>query len=289
MKLIVGLGNPGLCYKHTRHNAGFWVVEKVLRTFKTPFSKRKFNARWAQGEHNRKPFILMKPLTFMNLSGQPVSNFVNYFKIPLENILIIFDDVGLQLGTIRLRPSGGAGGHNGMRSIIQSLGTDDFARLRFGIQTQTKYNDLAKYVLSSFKDKSQAQIRDETVDLAEEAVLCWFDKGLTYAMNGYNVKRRKGSDHQNYEAVFILRANLDKDAQEKLVEEIKGTIEKNKGEATQVQTWGKRKLTFLIKKQSEGTYYLVLFKLSPDMVKKVENVFKLNDSILRVLIIKKKP
>ena len=115
MKLIVGLGNPGLRYKDTKHNAGFWVMKKVSLALKSPFNKRKFNSRWAQGKLDGKSFILVKPLAFMNLSGQPVRNFVDYFKVDLDDILVVVDDIHLSLGEIRLRSGGGGGGHHGPR------------------------------------------------------------------------------------------------------------------------------------------------------------------------------
>ncbi len=196
MKLIVGLGNPGLCYKNTKHNAGFWVLDKVAQAFKVSFNKRKFNALWAQGKYKGKSFIIVKPLTYMNLSGSSVRRFVDYFKISADDILIIFDDVSLKLGEIRLRAKGGAGGHNGMRSVIDALGTNNFARLRFGIDGSKTRGDLSKYVLSAFKSKEEVQVKDRTVELAVEAVLDWFNKDINFAMNRHNERRREISNHE---------------------------------------------------------------------------------------------
>ncbi|MCG2712584.1 MAG: aminoacyl-tRNA hydrolase [Candidatus Omnitrophica bacterium] len=196
MKLIVGLGNPGLYYKNTKHNAGFWVVDKVARLLKGTFNRRKFNAHWAQGKHKNRSFIIIKPLTFMNLSGSTVKNFADYFKVTHEDILIIFDDISLKLGDIRLKAQGGAGGHKGMRSVIDAFGTNNFARLRFGIYTQKAHKDLSQYVLSAFKEKEDVMIRDKTLDLAAEAVLDWFDKDINFAMNRHNERRREISNHE---------------------------------------------------------------------------------------------
>lgn len=196
MKLIVGLGNPGLCYKNTKHNAGFWVIEKTARIFKSTFNKRKFNARWAQGKYRNKAFLLVKPLTYMNRSGNTVRSFADYFKITHDNILIIYDDISLTLGNIRLKAKGGAGGHNGMRSIIDTLKTNDFARLRFGIDAQRAHKDLSKYVLSTFKAKEDVKLKDQTVELAADAVLDWFIKDINFAMNRHNERRREISNHE---------------------------------------------------------------------------------------------
>ncbi|MCK4993490.1 MAG: aminoacyl-tRNA hydrolase [Candidatus Omnitrophica bacterium] len=196
MKIIVGLGNPGLGYKNTKHNAGFWVLDKVARLLKSTFNKRKFNAKWAQGKYKNRSFILVKPLTYMNLCGCTVRNFADYFKVKFEDILIVYDDINLNLGSIRLKAQGGAGGHNGMRSIIDILNTSDFARLRFGIDTQRAHKDLSKYVLSAFKSKEDVRVKDQTVDLAAEAVLDWFNKDINFAMNRHNERGRKISNHE---------------------------------------------------------------------------------------------
>jgi PTH1 family peptidyl-tRNA hydrolase len=191
MKLIAGLGNPGLCYKETKHNAGFWVMKKVSAAFKSSFNRRKFNSRVAQGRFKGESFILVKPLAFMNLSGQPVKNFIDYFKISLDDILIIIDDISLNLGEIRLRSQGSAGGHNGLRSVIKHLKTDSFARLRFGINTQGRYDDLSKHVLSPFNNKKDILKKNKMIEIAKDAVLCWFEEGIVSAMNRYNKKREE--------------------------------------------------------------------------------------------------
>jgi len=191
MKLIAGLGNPGLCYKETKHNAGFWIIKKVSLALKCSFSKRKFNSRFAQGRFKGENVILVKPLSFMNLSGQPVRGFADYFKVSLDDILIIVDDISLDLGEIRLRGQGGAGGHNGLRSVIEHLKTDSFARLRFGINTQDKYSDLSKHVLTPFKNKKDILSRNKMIEVARDAVLCWLEEGIVSAMNKYNKKREE--------------------------------------------------------------------------------------------------
>ncbi len=196
MKLIVGLGNPDFCYKNTKHNAGFWVLDKVAEFFKATFNKRKFNSRWAQGKYKNKVFILVKPLTYMNLSGNTVRGFADYFKVTLDDILIVYDDISLKLGDIRLKSQGGAGGHNGMRSIIETLGKKDFSRLRFGIDNQKEHKELSKYVLSAFKVKEEVKMKNETVELAAEAVLDWFIKDIDFAMNRHNERRREISNHE---------------------------------------------------------------------------------------------
>jgi peptidyl-tRNA hydrolase, PTH1 family len=195
MKLIVGLGNPGENYKHTKHNAGFWVVEAIAKELDVSFNQRKFNSQWAQGKIENNSFILAKPLTYMNLSGNAVRSFVDYFKIALSDILIVFDDVHIELGTIRIRKSGSAGGHNGLRSIINDLGTSDIARLRFGVSCSVPGRDLSDYVLSGF-NKADEQIAKQMVIVAKDAGLSWLEKDIDFAMNKFNPKRRENSDDE---------------------------------------------------------------------------------------------
>ncbi|MFH1062586.1 MAG: aminoacyl-tRNA hydrolase [Candidatus Omnitrophota bacterium] len=196
IKLIVGLGNPGANYKNTKHNAGFWVVEAIAKELDISLNQRKFNSQWAQGKYCNSSFILAKPLTYMNLSGNAVRSFVDYFKISLTDILIIFDDAHLKLGTIRIRKSGSAGGHNGLRSIIKELGTSDIARLRFGVSSGAPGIDLSNYVLSGFSNKADEQIAKETVAEAKNAGLSWMEKDIDFAMNTFNPKRRENSDDE---------------------------------------------------------------------------------------------
>lgn len=191
MKLIVGLGNPGLRYKNTKHNAGFWVIEKIAKEENIPFNKRKFNARYGQGKISNKSCLLLEPLTFMNLSGQAVRGFLSYFKISLKDILIILDDINLNLGEIRLRGSGTSGGHQGLNSIIELLGTEDIARLRLGIKTQEEIADLAKYVLCPFSKKEDRLEVEQMIKRAKEAVIVWVEDGVVSAMNTFNKKRRE--------------------------------------------------------------------------------------------------
>ncbi|MBU1042987.1 MAG: aminoacyl-tRNA hydrolase [Candidatus Omnitrophica bacterium] len=195
-KLIVGLGNPGANYKNTKHNAGFWVVEAIAKELDVSVNQRKFNSLWAQGKIDNISFILVKPLTYMNLSGNAVRNFIDYFKIDLSDVLIIFDDVHLKLGTIRIRKFGSAGGHNGLRSIIKDLGTSEVSRLRFGVNAAMPGVDLAKYVLSGFSNKEDEQIAKVTVEQAKNAAMSWLENDINFAMNKFNTKGRENSDDE---------------------------------------------------------------------------------------------
>ncbi|MFH2138430.1 MAG: aminoacyl-tRNA hydrolase [Candidatus Omnitrophota bacterium] len=196
MKLIVGLGNPGLRYQNTKHNAGFWVIDEIAKQEKISLNKQKFNSVWTKHQYADKSVILVKPATYMNLSGIAVKSFADYFNLNSDDILIVFDDISLKLGSVRLRASGSAGGHNGLHSIIENLGTNNIARLRLGIDTDADYDDLSGYVLSSFKGKASVANAKEMVKTAKAAVFCWLDEGMECAMNRFNKKRREISEYE---------------------------------------------------------------------------------------------
>jgi len=154
-------------------------------------NKRKFNAQFAKTKFKTHQVLLIKPLTFMNLSGNALRAFVNYFKINPSDILVIYDDVSLNLGSIRLRSFGGAGGHKGMRSIIENLNSNEFSRLRVGIHSKDsrgQTRDLAKFVLSTFANKQEIELAESAAKKAKQAVLCWIESGIDISMTRYNKK-----------------------------------------------------------------------------------------------------
>jgi PTH1 family peptidyl-tRNA hydrolase len=187
MKVIVGLGNPGKEYADTRHNVGFRVIDAIASVLETDVKKRKFGARFGQTEFEGKKLILLKPWTFMNRSGGSVAAAVGFYKLPLNELLVVTDDMALEPGVIRMRPRGSAGGHNGLKSIIEALGSEDFCRLRCGIgsaDTGQAYD----YVLSKVPAEQRVVI-DAALNRARDAVLCWISRGVDAAMNEYNAGR----------------------------------------------------------------------------------------------------
>lgn len=183
--LIVGLGNHGREYRNNRHNVGFMVVDRLAEQSGVKFSRMQSRALITKATLYEQRVILAKPQTYMNLSGQAVSGLVRFYKTPLERTLIIFDEMDLTMGTIRLRPSGGSSGQKGMRSVINSLGSQDFPRLRVGIDRPPGRMDPTAYLLSDFS-RSQSEILDELLDVAVEAVLTFIREGIEQAMNQYN-------------------------------------------------------------------------------------------------------
>ena len=183
--IIVGLGNPGREYRETRHNVGFLVVDRISERMGIPISKMRSKALIGKGVFNGEQIILAKPQTFMNLSGQAISGLVNFFKVPLDNILIAHDDLDLPFGTIRIRKFGGAGGQKGLGSTIEHLGTDQFPRMRIGIGRPPGRMDAADYVLRKFtgEDLDFARV---IFDRAAEAAEVFINEGIDYAMNKYN-------------------------------------------------------------------------------------------------------
>lgn len=183
--LVAGLGNPGREYQSNRHNIGFLLANRLAERLGVAFSRLQSNALVTKADYRGQRLILAKPQTYMNLSGQAVSALVRFYKLPLENVIIAYDDVDLPLGTLRMRPSGGSGGHKGMQSIIGSLGTQDFPRLRVGIGRPPGRMDAADYVLQDFS-KEEKEILPEVLDRAVKATLMFITEGVETAMNQYN-------------------------------------------------------------------------------------------------------
>lgn len=183
--LIVGLGNPVLAYRHNRHNVGFMVADALADKLGIPLKRVKFKAQIGNGKLGDIPIIIAKPLTFMNNSGEAVAPLVRYFKVPLERLLVIHDDMDLPLGTLRMRPSGGSAGHNGMLSIFDKLGTNAIPRLRVGIGRPPGRMDPADYVLQDFP-RSEEELLSMVIAQACEAALAFITTGLEKAMNTYN-------------------------------------------------------------------------------------------------------
>lgn len=190
MYLIVGLGNPGRQYEATRHNMGFDTVDCLIEKHNVPQSGVKFNAMYGKGIIGGDKAILMKPLSFMNLSGGPVRDMVNFFKIdPEKELIVISDDIDLEPGQLRIRKQGSAGGHNGLKDIIQKLGTQNFVRIKIGVGAKPQGWDLADHVLSRFPD-SERKLVDEAIREAADAVEKIIAQGPDAAMNEYNRKKK---------------------------------------------------------------------------------------------------
>ena len=183
--MIVGLGNPGKKYEKTRHNVGFMSVDELAKTHQIVLSTIKFNALFGEGTIANKRVLLVKPQTYMNNSGSAVRGLADFYQIPPERILIIVDDLDTPLGTLRIRAKGGAAGQNGMRSINQHLGTENIARIRFGISRPPGQMDAAAYVLLPFKAEEEILVI-ETIDRVGKAALLWLQEGIDMAMNRQN-------------------------------------------------------------------------------------------------------
>ena len=190
MYLIVGLGNPGRQYEATRHNMGFDTVDCLIEKHNVPQGGVKFNAMYGKGIIGGDKAILMKPPSFMNLSGGPVRDMVNFFKIdPEKELIVISDDIDLEPGQLRIRKQGSAGGHNGLKDIIQKLGTQNFVRIKIGVGAKPQGWDLADHVLSRFPD-SERKLVDEAIREAADAVEKIIAQGPDAAMNEYNRKKK---------------------------------------------------------------------------------------------------
>jgi PTH1 family peptidyl-tRNA hydrolase len=183
--LLIGLGNPGREYRDNRHNFGFMVIDRLIVRLNARGMKVQSKAIVTTGTYESRKLILAKPQTYMNLSGQSVQGLMNFYKVPVENVLIAFDDLDLPFGTIRLRPAGGAGGQKGIASTIEQLGTKEVARLRLGISRPPGRMEPAAYVLQNFS-REEMKFISEIVDRAADAALTFVVDGLNKAMNKYN-------------------------------------------------------------------------------------------------------
>ncbi|MDD3368650.1 MAG: aminoacyl-tRNA hydrolase [Lachnospiraceae bacterium] len=189
MFIIAGLGNPGKNYENTRHNAGFSVIECLADQYNIGVTEKKFKALIGKGVIEGQKVVLVKPQTFMNLSGESLREVVDYFKIDeTEELIVISDDISLEPGQIRIRKKGSAGGHNGLKNIIQQLGTDQFQRIKVGVGEKPSRMDLADYVLGHFSAADQEKM-DEGVADAVKALLVMMSEGADTAMNQFNRKK----------------------------------------------------------------------------------------------------
>ena len=185
MKIIVGLGNPGKEYENTRHNLGYKVIEKLENELGIDINKEKMEGLIGIGKYKTEKIVLVKPLTYMNLSGNCVEKVLNFFKATPEDLIVIYDDIDIAVGKIRIKPSGSPGTHNGMKDITKKIGTKEFARVRVGSGKPEFDMDLADYVLSKFKKDEMKDI-NKSIDDAKDAVIEILENGIAESMNKYN-------------------------------------------------------------------------------------------------------
>jgi PTH1 family peptidyl-tRNA hydrolase len=183
--IVLGLGNPGAPYAQTRHNVGFWCVDRIASDHSVGFSRRNRSALVGEGLIEGRPVVLAKPRTFVNLSGLAAAYLLTRFRASPQELLIIYDDMDLPLGRLRLRLNGTAGGHNGIKSIIETVGTQDIPRLRVGIGQPPPGSDQVEYVLGTMSAQERETV-DQAVDSVAEAVRCLLTDGIVQAMNRFN-------------------------------------------------------------------------------------------------------
>ncbi|BCN28969.1 aminoacyl-tRNA hydrolase [Anaeromicropila herbilytica] len=189
MYIIVGLGNPTREYEGTRHNIGFDVITQIAEDNNISMDMKKHKAVCGKGYIEGEKVILAKPQTYMNLSGESVRELIDFYKVSKEEVIIIYDDISLDVGQLRIRAKGSAGGHNGIKSIISHLGSDEFARIKVGVGDKPKGYDLADYVLGHF-NKDELDVVKEAIQKASMATKCIVTSGINDAMNQYNKKEK---------------------------------------------------------------------------------------------------
>ncbi|NLM41883.1 MAG: aminoacyl-tRNA hydrolase [Firmicutes bacterium] len=192
MKVIVGLGNPGLRYAHTRHNMGFWVVDLLSQRWGIPLTKHKFGSKIGEGRFFTQQVMLVKPQTFMNRSGEAVGDLVRFYQLDLADLLVIYDDLDLAPGMLRVRAGGSSGGHRGVANIIDHLQASSFPRVRIGIGAPPEHLETADYVLQVI-DAADTKILQEACQRAADAVEVWLKEDVFAAMNLYNRRQISGT------------------------------------------------------------------------------------------------
>lgn len=185
MYLIIGLGNPESDYSGTRHNMGFNVINKLAKIYNIDITRKKFNSEFGNGIIEGEKVVLIKPQTYMNNSGEAVIEFVNFYKLSLDKIIVVYDDVDVEPGKIRIRKNGSSGNHNGMKSIIQHLHNQDFPRIRVGIGKPSEYIDMIEHVIGPVSE-DEKEILNQGTEKAKDAVIELLKNGIDSAMNKYN-------------------------------------------------------------------------------------------------------
>ncbi|MBE6036304.1 MAG: aminoacyl-tRNA hydrolase [Clostridiales bacterium] len=200
MYIIAGLGNPGREYENTKHNIGFITLDHLAEEHGIRIQKIKHKALVGEGYFSGQKVLLVKPQTYMNLSGESLREIMSFYKVPVENLIVVYDDIDLPMGGLRIRANGSAGTHNGMRSIVANLKSEGFPRVRVGIGGGDTHGDLAGYVLGGFS-KEQKELMEEAVKKAAAAVTCMVTQGVDKAMNRYNVKAKTAKKKKEAEEV----------------------------------------------------------------------------------------
>ena len=196
MYIIIGLGNPTEKYQATRHNIGWDAITRISDDYGIPLNQKRHKALCGSGYIEGQKVVLAQPLTYMNLSGESVRALVDFYKVSTEDIIVIYDDISLDVGQLRVRKKGSAGGHNGIKSIISHLGTEEFPRIKVGVGNKPKDWDLADYVLSRFKNEEEATIREALKDTSDACRMILTD-GMEATMNKYNKKKDTDEEGKN--------------------------------------------------------------------------------------------
>ena len=185
MYLIAGLGNPGIEYEKTRHNMGFQVIDKITKEKQVELKRKKFDGIYGEANIQGEKVIFLKPQTYMNLSGKSITQFVQFYKIPLEHVLVIYDDMDILPGTIKVRKQGGPGSHNGMKSVVQELHSEAFPRIRIGIGRVKEQEEVISYVIGHVEEE-EWKVLKQGIELATKAVEEFLNHGIETTMNRYN-------------------------------------------------------------------------------------------------------
>lgn len=196
MYLIVGLGNPEEDYAKTRHNMGFDVINKLAKEYEIEITRTKFKGLYGMGTIEDEKVILLKPQTYMNLSGESIEQFKKFYKLENSNIIVVSDDITIEPGSIRVRRKGSSGAHNGLKSVIDSLKTEEFTRIRVGVGRPNEKTDIIDHVIGHVEDSQYAEL-EPGIEKAKEAVVITMKKGIDAAMNKFNLRKESNAGNNN--------------------------------------------------------------------------------------------
>ncbi len=312
MKIIAGLGNPGREYAGTPHNVGFAAVDAICSSLNGEWRiEPKFKMDMAKVRKDDLQILLVRPMTFMNLSGEAVGAVMRYFRIEPSDLIVISDDVNLDPGRVRVRATGGDGGHNGLKSIISHVGTKDFTRVRIGVgRGANNESDLVGHVLGQISP-SIIPLVEQGIEKAAEAAVCAATEGTVKAMDAYNIgpeSKEKSEEKNNkkqprtnelgkefkkevkhmrrkYEALFIFAASVKEEDLEQTLASSTGEIEKLGGIIESTEIIGRLPFARTMKKETHGTYAKVRFEIEPARIKDIPESFKHSEEHFRIQIV----
>ena len=288
MFLVAGLGNPGEEYALTPHNLGFLTVDRLAERHGIRVTRKDSKALIGLGEIEGREVMLAKPQTFMNLSGTSLAPLMEKHAIGISDLIVVYDELDLSWTALKIKPKGSAAGHNGMKSVIGSLKTSEFVRVRLGVHPGRPLASGMDYLLSPFK-RSQKKELDDFTGFAADAVQSIIAEGVEKSMTRFN-RRAPGLNIRGrmriYEELFIIKPDVPEEEADQFVEHLQTHLTSAGATVDKVEKWGKRRLAYRVEKYREGNYVLIQFTGGPEVVKELERRLRVADSVLKFITVR---